>query len=140
MATDTHTILPFIVSKPYEIKVLEHPLKVYRIAFMLDDGEKLWEEDANIKDVLSTNDLFPKMIKKEKDGCALVAIDLEKTKLGDFFFYDDPESPSEGLMWRTFFYFQDTSTQKNFIDSWKYPKMVAKYIDSALKIWNDIYT
>lgn len=137
--SDIHTLLPFIVSKPYEIKILEHTINLYRIAFILETGETLWKESGTIEDILSANELVPKATHIEKDGCVLIPISTEKTKIEDFYFYEDPDAPSEGLVWRSFFYFQDTSTQASFMGHWKYPKSIRSYIDNALKIWNNIY-
>jgi len=142
MSTDT-LLLPFVVSKPYILEVLGHNLSICRIAFLLEGGENIWREDTlHPQQILEQNDIFCKGEPKNIDEITLLPVDPLKTKLSDFLFYDEQSLPlgsdSETLMWRSFFYFQESDMKKNFIDSWKYPQSISKYIDEALKVWNDI--
>ena len=139
-------LLPFLVSKSYELSVLGHTLKVMRIAFLLERGETVWEEqEATLTDIesgyMESNDIytFPQD-KWVKNGDTLfIPVDSKKTTLSDFYFHNEAQSFDEGLIWRVFYYIQDsTKDNKNFLDEWKYPKDLSIYFDDALKVWNDI--
>jgi hypothetical protein len=139
-------LLPFLVSKPYETSVLGHTLKVMRIAFLLERGETLWEEEeATLPEVekgyMEVNDIVPFSQTKwvKKDNILFIPVDSQKTQLSDFYFHHEAQSFDSGLIWRTFYYIQDnTKGNKNFLDEWKYPKDLSIYFDDALKIWSDI--
>lgn len=135
-------ILPFLISKPYEVAILGHTLKVMRIAFLLDSATNVWEEDVNPtkKEIqtnfLESNDIFPFATKfwQVQEDVHLIPIDSKKTHINDFSFYED--GAAEGLVWRSFFYVYDG--QKSFLDSWEYPETISKYFSNALKVWNSI--
>ena len=139
-------LLPFVVSKPYTVELLGHTIDIFRIAFLLEGGENIWKEDSaqqqQPQEILEQIDIFCKGEPKNIDGITLLPVDPLKTQLSEFLFYDEQSLPlgcdSETLMWRSFFYFQEGDIKKNFIDSWKYLPSISKYIDEALKVWNDI--
>jgi len=137
-------ILPFLISKPYEVAILGHTLKVMRIAFLLDSATNIWEEDVSPtkKEIqtnfLESNDIFPFTPKywQLQDDVYLIPVDSKKTNIHDFSFYEDGDATVEGLVWRSFFYIHDG--QKSFLDSWEYPETIHKYFSNALKVWNSI--
>jgi hypothetical protein len=136
-------LLPFVVSKPYEVSILTHTLKIYRIAFLLEQGTNIWMEDTgNTKDIrtnfLEPNDIFAHNDKfwSMADDIHLIPIDSQKTKLSEFMFYDD--GTSEGLVWRSFYYIYNTEQDKSFLDDWKYPENISRHFDEALKVWRVI--
>lgn len=129
-------LLPFIVSKPYKNKILDHDIEVYRIAFLLDNGTDIWDE-PDAASQLEINEIYPYSQWKDIDSITYVPVNNEKTQIQNFVLYE--EDPNQGgLVWRTFFYFLDTTTEKSFLDSWKYPANFETLLNNALKVWNDI--
>ena len=148
----TSRILPFMVSKPYSVKMFNSNINIYRIALLLDNGTTVWTEAANTDTMIQTHYLVPNDIisfpltkwKHDSSSSSLIYIpvDSSKTNIKDFLQYEETNNVEEqaGLLWRTFYYFHDPVTDKNFLESWNYPKEFILYLDNALKVWNVINT
>lgn len=136
-------ILPFMVSKSYNISMFNHDLKLYRIAILLDNGETLLNDVIQKKDItkklLEPNDIIPLSVKTwEKENDILyIPINSKKTNLDEFVLYDG-QTELNGLVWRVFYYLADPLEKKSFLDSWNYPNKFEIYLTTALKVWNNI--
>ena len=146
----TSLILPFMVSKPYSIKMFNSNINIYRIALLLENGKTIWTEAANTDVAIQKNHLVPNDIisfpltkwKHDSSGLLYIPVDPSKTNIKDFLHYEETNTVEEqcGILWRTFYYIHDPITGKNFLESWNYPKEFIPYLDNALKVWNVINT
>ena len=151
--------LPFVVSKPYTREMIN--ITVYRIAFLLEGGERLiYEEDGTdpVK-FLTEMDIFPltPATTLEKNSPLLIPVDPKRTNMADFAFYEDESVVTQAtidsgtLMWRSYYVFQDSGTGKDILDDegvggerggeggGLHCGLLQPYIGSALKVWRDIY-
>ena len=141
-----------MVSKPYSVKMFNSNINIYRIALLLDNGTTVWTEEANTDVAIQKIHLVPNDIvsfpltkwKHDSSSSSLIyiPIDPSKTNIKDFLQYEETNNIEEqaGLLWRTFYYLHEPITDKNFLESWNYPKELIPYLDNALKVWNVINT
>ena len=144
----TSRILPFMVSKPYSVKMFNSNINIYRIALLLDNGTTVWTEEANTDMAIQKIHLVPNDIvsfpltkwKHDSSSLIYIPVDPSKTNIKDFLQYEETNNIEEqaGLLWRTFYYLHEPITDKNFLESWNYPKELIPYLDNALKVWNVI--
>jgi len=141
--------IPFMVSKPYSVRMFDNNINIYRIALLLDNGTSVWAEDAKTNVIIQENHLIPNDIisfpitKWQNEGeLTYIPVDSSKTNIKDFLQYEETQQvgTDAGLLWRTFYYFHEPITNKNFLESWNYPKEFMPYLDNALKVWNVINT
>ena len=139
--------IPFMVSKPYNIRMFDNNINIYRIALLLDNGTNIWAEDTKTDKLIQENHLIPNDIIsfpitkwQNVEGLTYIPVDSSKTNIKDFLQYEETHhvGTDAGLLWRTFYYFHEPITNKNFLESWNYPKEFIPYLDNALKIWNVI--
>ena len=135
-------LLPFLVSAPYNVKMLEHNVSVYRIAFLLDSAKNIWDEseveiNSVEKSCLAPNEITPFKKKSWKtiDDILYIPINNQVTQIQNFVLYEE-EPKHEGLIWRTFYYFLDTDHNKSFLDKWNYPGEYENMLSNALKVWS----
>uniref|UniRef100_A0A6C0IA60 Uncharacterized protein n=1 Tax=viral metagenome TaxID=1070528 RepID=A0A6C0IA60_9ZZZZ len=141
--------IPFMVSKPYSVRMFDNNINIYRIALLLDNGTSVWTEDTKTDRLIQENHLIPNdiisfpLIKwQNTEGLTYIPVDPTRTNIKDFLQYEETQQVSSdaGLLWRTFYYFHEPIANKNFLESWNYPKEFIPYLDNALKVWNVINT
>ncbi len=97
-------ILPFIHNT-----VTQNNIQVHTIKFLTIGGQKIWEEDNSLKldeDVLNSNDIYRKgpIIKFDKQ-LQLCEVDMEKTKVSDFYKWDEISVEDvDTFCWRMYIY------------------------------------
>lgn len=134
-------LLPFLVSTPYNIKILEHNISIYRIALLLDSGKNIWNQDIEINNIeklcLTPNEIVPFKKKSWKtiDNILYIPINNKSTQIQNFVAYED-EPENDGLIWKTFYYFFDVDQNKSFLDKWNYPNEYENILSNALKVWS----
>jgi len=100
-------IVPFI----HKV-VTQNNLQINVFKVLTIGGSELWEEENGLnidKDILNPNDIYrgKKLIKLNKH-INLCEVDVEKTKIDDFYMWQDIEFENkETFCWRTFMYLTD---------------------------------
>ena len=101
----------FIV--PFIHKVVnQNTLQINVIKLLTIGGCDLWEEENGLnidKDILNPNDIYrgKKLIKLNKQ-LNLYEVDTEKTKINDFYMWEDIELENKDTFcWRTYIYLSD---------------------------------
>ncbi len=100
----------FIV--PFIHKVVnQNTLQINVIKLLTIGGCELWEEDNGLnidKDVLNPNDIYrSKTQQKASKQLNFCEVDTQKTKINDFYMWEDIEADSDTFCWRTFIYLTD---------------------------------
>lgn len=99
----------FIVPFTHSI-VNNNTFEVNVIKILTIGGQNLWEEKSSLNidnDILNPSDIYRKgpVIKYDKN-LQLCEVDIEKTKISDFYRWEEVAlDDSETFCWKTFYYF-----------------------------------
>jgi hypothetical protein len=98
---------------PFTHKTIQNnEIEINIITILTIGGDKLWEESNSLdidKDILNPNDIWRTgpILKLEHGKVQLCQVDTQKTKMSDFYKWEETDIKDKDVFsWRSFYYFK----------------------------------